>query len=211
MDKKLINGLNKRYATKKFDASKKISDQDLNAILEALRLTPTSFGLQLMKVVVVENEEKRNELFAQSFQQEQVVTASHLLVLCREDIVDQAHLDTYITRVANTREQKEEDLEGFKNMLKQYVLSMSNQEQCLWMDKQVYIALGNMLTVCALLEIDACPMEGFVADAYNKILNLSEKGLHATLVVPIGYRSHEDTNALAKKVRRSTNEFVVKI
>ena len=211
MDEQILAALNKRYATKKFDQRKKIPSQHVDTILEAVRLTPTSYGLQLMKIVVVENESTRAKLVPHSYGQEQVIEASHLLILCREKEVDQSHISAYISNIASTRNTSEITLDGFKNMMTNSILGMSEESRKIWMNKQVYIALGNLLTICALLEIDACPMEGFDSDEYDRILELPEKNLNAVLAIPIGYRSEDDSNAGHKKVRRSTSDFIIKI
>lgn len=211
MDKILIKALNNRYATKKFNPNKKIPLNEIEAILEAVRLTPTSYGLQLMKVVVVENAELRKSLIPESFGQNQIIEASHLLVLCREKLVDKNHIQDYISNIAETRNIPHENLVGFKNMMESTILGMSESDQIEWMDKQVYIALGNLLTACALLGVDACPMEGFKASGYDSILKLEEKNLSANLVIPIGYRAKDDKNAVVKKVRRSKDNFIIRL
>jgi len=209
MHKTLLNALQNRYATKLFDANKKISQQDLNTILESLRLTPTAFGLQLMKVIVVENKSLRKQLLKHSFNQNQIVDASHLLVLCREEKFDNHHIDTYIHNLCDCRNQNITDLDGFKKMLLNYKNNLSIKETENWMKHQVYLALGNLLTSCALLNIDSCPMEGFIPESYNKILNLVKIGLSPVLVVPIGYSSENDKYKMLKKVRKSKNDFVI--
>lgn len=207
----IIEALNKRYATKKFDASKKLSQAQIDDLIEAGRLTATSYGLQLMKFVLVENPEKREELVSCSFGQRQVVEASHLIVMCRERDLELAHFEEYTNRMAAARNQNPEDLEGFKNMMVNSILTKSEGEQILWLEKQVYIALGNMLTACAALEIDSCPMEGFIPEEYDEILNLKEQNLSAVLVLPVGYRSKDDLSAERAKVRRSKDQFLLKI
>ena len=211
MDKEIITALNRRYATKKFDPTKKISPQNLTSLLEATRLTPTSYGLQLMKLVVVENPTVKAELFEHSFNQQQVKDASHVLVLCREKEIDESHIEAYISTISQTREIPTERLDGFKNMMINSILGMSNNDRNIWMDKQVYIALGNLLTSCAVLDIDSCPMEGFKAEAYDDILNLGAHNLTSILTIPVGYRSADDHNATIKKVRRSTTDFIIHI
>jgi nitroreductase/dihydropteridine reductase len=207
----IIEALNKRYATKIFDASKKLSQAQIDDLIEAGRLTATSYGLQLMKFVLVEDPEKRAQLVKCSFGQRQVVDASHLIVMCRERDLELAHFEEYTNRVATARNQNPEDLQGFKNMMVSSILTKSEDEQVLWLEKQVYIALGNMLTACAALDIDACPMEGFIPEEYDDILNLVEHNLSAVLVLPVGYRSAEDVSADRTKVRRSKEQFLVTI
>lgn len=209
MHKTLLEALNTRYATKQFDPNRKISEEDLLTLLEATRLTATSFGLQLMKVVVVENKNLRNELYKYSYNQKQVIDASHLMVLCREKQFDFEHINQYISNIAQTRGVNVENLAGFKKMLFDYKKSTSAADQVHWMNNQIYIALGNLLTSCALLGIDSCPMEGFITEKYNSVLNLTDDGLEAVLAIPIGYSAPEDSYKSMKKVRRSKNDFVI--
>lgn len=211
MEKQILEALNTRYATKKFDPTRIISEELLTTILESLRLTPTSYGLQLMKVVVVENADKRNALLPYSYGQRQVVDASHLLILCREKIAQPSHVEEYINTISTTRNVPSENLDGFKNMMLDTIKNMSEEASSIWMDKQTYIALGNLLNTCALLNIDACPMEGFQAAEYNRELGLDNLNLSAVLTIPIGYRAEDDANAKVKKVRRSTEDFVVRV
>ncbi|MFT5824357.1 MAG: nitroreductase/dihydropteridine reductase [Crocinitomix sp.] len=211
MEKQILEALNTRYATKQFNPEKKLSESQLLTVLDAARLTPTSYGLQLMKVVVVETAEKRKALLPYSFAQKQVVDASHLLVLCREKLVEPAHVDAYIKNISTTRGTPSENLEGFKKMMLDSLADMSDEAIETWMDKQVYIALGNLLNTCAFMQIDSCPMEGFQAEEYNKELGLDDLNLSAVLVLPIGYRAETDANAKNKKVRRSSEDFVVRM
>lgn len=211
MEDKLIQALNYRYAVKKFDPSKKLTDQQVNSVLEAARLTATSYGLQLMKIVVVENQELRNELVNCSFGQHQIAEASHLLVLCREKDLELKHFEDYVDLVSKKRNQPIESLEGFKNMMVNSILTKSDDEQEIWLEKQVYLEMGNLLTSCAILGIDSCPMEGFIPEEYNRILGLAELNLAAVLALPIGFRSADDLYSSKPKVRRNSDDFVVKI
>ena len=211
MNKSLLDALNWRYATKVFDPTKTISSNDLDTLLESIRLTPTSYGLQLMKTVIVEDATLRNDLVKHAYGQQQVKDASHLLVLCHEKRIDSNHIAAYISTISKTRNIEEVALQGFKNMMENSILNWSEKQQTAWMRNQVYIALGNLLTACAVLKVDACPMEGFNATAFDDVLNLDEKNLSSVLVVPIGYRSEHDKNAQLKKVRRSSNDFLITI
>jgi nitroreductase / dihydropteridine reductase len=210
-EKLLIEALLNRYACKKFDRSKKLSTEQVETLVESVRLTATSYGLQLMKVVIVEEENVREQLMKSSYDQPQVCDASHLFVLCREGTLDEEHFEDYVANISGTREIPREKLDQAKSNMMSSILSKSYQDQKYWMEKQVYIALGNLLASCAILGIDACPMEGFVPSEYDDILDLSSKNLSSVLVCPVGYRSTEDANATLKKVRRSTDNFVVKV
>lgn len=209
MYKTLIEALNKRYATKHFDTNKKISKLHIDTIIEAIRLTPSAFGLQLMKTVLVENIELREQLLVHSYGQRQVVEASHLIVLCRESNFTDEHIDLYLEDIVKTRGIKIDQLNGFKNMLVNYKNDKSNTELNNWMTQQTYIALGNLLTTCAVLSIDACPMEGFLSVEFDKILGLKAKHLVSTLVIPIGYAVKNDKTINQKKVRRDINNFLI--
>ena len=210
MDTHLISSMKKRYAVKKFDPTKKLSEDLVNEVLEAARLTATSYGLQLMKIVVVEDEIMKEKLVEAAYGQKQVADASHLLVLCRERDIDHGHIEDYIKNVAQTREQEATKLEGYKDMMVRDILSMPKEDQIKWMDKQIYILLGNLLTACAVLQIDSCPMEGFKPGEFDEILGLEKENLASVLVLPIGYRAEDDHYAGRKKVRRSGDQFIVR-
>lgn len=204
----IIDSLNWRYATKVFDPNKKVSDTDLKTILEALRLSPSSFGLQLWKFVVVTNQDLKNKLVEQSWGQKQVADCSHLLVLCRPEKVTHEDVDHYVNDIAKTRGVSEGTLTGYGNMMKTVIDNLKEDQLKAWLEKQIYIALGVLHTVCADLKIDSCPMEGFVAGSYDEILGFTQKGLKTVVVCPIGYRSSDDKYASLKKVRFPLNEVV---
>lgn len=196
-----------RYATKKFDSSKKVSSSDLDKIKRAVQLAPTSYGLQLFKVLVIENEETREKLKPASWGQTQITDASHLLVFCTPDDVYDAHLDDFVQLKADNLGIPAENLKGYGDFIKGKMAELSKEEKQVWMSKQTYIALGNLMSMCAELKIDACPMEGFEKASYDEILNLSEKNLTSSVVVTIGYRSDEDTTKDAPKTRRAVSDL----
>ncbi|MCH2235329.1 MAG: NAD(P)H-dependent oxidoreductase [Crocinitomicaceae bacterium] len=210
-EKSIIEALQWRYATKKFDPSKKLNENQVSDLIEAVRLSATSYGLQAIKTVLVNDAKKREELVACSFNQQQIKDASHLLVLCREKELKLEHVQGYMNDISETRGVALESLEGFQNMIVNSILTKDVEDQEEWMDKQVYIALGQLLTTCAAMEIDSCPMEGFLPKEYDRVLGLSELNLKAVLVVPVGYRVADDAYAKNKKVRRSREKFVVEI
>lgn len=205
----LISALNWRYATKEFDPSKKISDENFNILLESLRLSASSFGLQPWKFLIVKNPEIREQLKPHSWGQGQITDASHLLVLCRQNNIDEAFVDSYIEDIANTRNVSTDDLEDYRKMMIDMVVKgQSETETQQWSKNQVYLALGNLLTSAALLKIDTCPIEGFSTEEYDKILNLSEKNLSSCVVCALGYRNEDDKYASLKKVRFGMDEVV---
>lgn len=199
----IINDLNWRYAVKKFDTAKKVSDEDLATIKESFRLTPTSFGLQSMKILIIENPAIREQLKPASWGQTQVTEASHLFVLCSYIDVNNDHVDVYMQDVATTREIPLEATTQFGDYIKGSLVNFSAEEKAIWSSKQTYIALGQAMHTCANLRIDATPMEGFDPAAYDEILGLSAQNLKATLLLPIGYRHEEDQNQHYAKVRKS--------
>lgn len=211
MNSDLINSLKKRYAVKKFDPNKKLSEDQVNELLEVARLTATSYGLQLMKLVVVEDPVKREELVDCSFGQKQVVDASHLLVLCREKEIDLDHIEGYVENISEIRGVNKDSLDGFKNAMSKSILTKRKDDQIIWMDKQVYIMLGNLMTACAMMGIGSCPMEGFIPEEYDEVLGLDNLGLASVLVLPVGFGATDDPNAKRKKVRRSEQQFVVRL
>jgi nitroreductase len=204
----IIEKLNKRYATKKF-SNQKLSADKLNTIIEALTLTPSSMGLQPWKFILVENSELRQKLFLHSHKQSQVVDASHLIVLCRYNDIDHEHIEKYAQSIADKRNVDRSSLDGYVKSSLNLIMKMSTEEKITWMEKQLYIALGNLLTVCAIEDVDACPMEGFVNSEYDRELGLSKLGLKSVLACPIGYRDDNDKYAHLAKVRFEKDHLIV--
>jgi nitroreductase / dihydropteridine reductase len=200
---KVVGALQWRYAVKKFDSTKVLSPAQLSTVLDALCLTPTSMGLQLMQFLVIENREMRKKIREKSYNQSQVEESSHLLILCRKDVVTKEDIELYIDEMGRIRniDTTAPAIDGYRKML-YGALTMEPQNQAAWMDNQVYIALGNLLTACAVEKIDACPMEGFDRDAIDEILELKGKGLRSVVMCPVGFRADDDKYAALKKVRR---------
>ena len=202
-----IEDLKWRYATKKFDATKKISNQDLDKLKEAIQLTATSYGLQLFKVLIVENKETRELLKPASWGQTQITDASHLMVFCNYSKVTEEHLNDFAAIKAKASNMPVENLAGYVGFIQSKLGEQSSDQINNWTAKQTYIALANLMNAAAELHIDTCPMEGFEAAKYNEILGLSTKGLSAAVVCPIGYRSDEDATQHAAKVRKPVNQL----
>lgn len=203
----IIQDLNWRYATKKFDPEKKISQQDLEVLMESLRLVPTSYGLQPLKFLLVEDKSIREKLVSASFNQKQVAEASHLIVICSFRELKEDDVDLYMETIAETREQNLESLANFKTNLLKFARNKEETALQEWMDRQAYIALGQLLHTCAALKIDATPMEGFKPEEYDDILGLKERNLKSVLVCPVGYRHPDDPNLNRKKVRKSISNL----
>lgn len=204
----IIERLNWRYATKVFNPEKKVHPVTLERAMESLRLSASSFGLQPWKFVLVEDSKLKKELLPHSWNQTQVVDADQLVVFCRPTHFGTSDIDRFISFSARERGVPRESLAGYEQMMKGFLPKMNKE----WMEKQIYLALGNFLTSCAVLGLDACPMEGFSAPDYDRILGLEQKGLASVVVCPVGYRDAEkDKYAQLKKLRYPLNELVVKL
>ncbi len=205
----ILEALNWRYATKKFDPNKKIEAETWSKIEEIMRLSPSSFGLQPWKFVVVTDPKTKEELLPLSWDQPQITDCSHLVVMCRRTDVDETLINHYIESVAKTRNQELSELNHYKEMILGFADRLSEEAIDQWASKQVYIALGQTIAACSLLQIDTCPMEGFSPEGYDKILGLQEKNLASVLLLPCGYRSDEDPYAKASKVRFKKEEVIL--
>ncbi len=204
-----IESQNWRYATKQFDATKKISLSNLEILKEAVRLSASSMGLQPYKVLVVDDPTLRTQILPAAYGQKQVVDASHLFVFASEYQVGETEIDSYMATIAATRGINTEALAGFRTMVVNSVTKMDEITKENWTAKQVYLALGNLLNAAADLRIDATPMEGFNPSAVNNILGLQEKGLHAVALAAIGYRHVDDKQQHLIKVRKSQTELFI--
>ena len=206
MAQTFLSQLDWRFATKQFDAKKQVSEVDLGRVLEAVRMAPTSFGLQPFQVLVVTDEALRAKLREASWGQSQVTDASHLLVFCaRTDIT--AHIERYIDLIAGGDAETKAGLESFKGMMTQTVGALDATAGLNWSAKQAYIALGFALAACAELSIDSCAMEGFSGEAYDQLLGL-EDHLKSVVLLPIGYRAAEPERP---KVRFSLEDVVRRV
>jgi len=206
---KFLENQNWRYATKKFDTIKKITDADLAFLKEAIRLSTSSYGLQPYRVFIVENPELRAKLVGASYGQAQVADASHLLVFANELNFGEAGIDQLATTICKTREIPLEAIQGYVDYMKGNITGLPEEVRNIWTAKQTYLALGNLLNAAAELHIDVTPMEGFVPAQVNEILGLDQLGLNATLLAPIGYRHEEDATQHYKKVRKSNEELFI--
>lgn len=206
-----LENQNWRYATKKFDASKKISAADLNTLKEAIRLSTSSYGLQPYKVFIIENPELRAKLVDAAYGQTQVADASHLLVFANELNFGAAGIDQLANNISATRGLPLEAIQGYVDYMKGNITGLPEEVRNIWTAKQTYLALGNLLNAAAELKIDVTPMEGFVPALVNEILGLDKLGLNTSLLAPIGYRHSEDDTQHYKKVRKSNEELFINL
>ena len=207
----IIESLNWRYATKKFDSNRKLSKNQVNTLKNAFNLTASSYGLQPIKLIVISNKEIKNNLLESSLNQQQVIQCSHLLVICVETDIDESYIELYFKRVVDIRKTSPKVLESFKNSIINEFNDMSNTSIINWSINQAYLALGNLMTVCSVEEIDSCPMEGFLPEKYDEILDLKTKNLKSVLVMPVGYRSVDDQFSSFKKVRKDINDNTIEL
>ena len=208
---KIIESLSWRYATKKFDTNKKLSENKVKTLKEAFNLTATSFGLQTISMLVISNEDLKKSLIEHAYNQKQVYEASHLLVICIQNDIKDKDVNDYFDNIKVIRNTPETILESYRNYLLQSMRDKSVEERQQWSMNQAYIALGNLMTVCAIEGIDSCPMEGFNPEKYDEILNLKDKGLKSLLLLPVGYRAEDDMFATFKKVRKDINKTIIEL
>lgn len=203
----LVSNLKWRYATKKFDPTRKIPLAIWEALEDSLVLAPSSFGLQPWQFFVIQDPDLRQQLLPHSFNQTQVVDASHLVVFAIKINLDTEYADRYLRRMAEVQGVPLEKLESFGSMLKGFIEKppVNLQE---WATKQVYIALGQFMTAAAMLGVDTCPMEGFIPAKYDEILSLPQRGYRSVVLCPAGYRAADDKNAMRPKVRFAKSEIV---
>lgn len=203
MNEKIKEALEWRYAAKRYDATKSIAEKDLQTLKDSIRFAPTSYGLQPFKAIFVEDPKLREQLREKSWGQTQVTDASQLVVFVVQKNVTSADVDAYMENVASTRKLAIEDTKGFGDYIKGTISPLKEEQFIPWNTKQTYIALGMLLQTAAELRIDASPMEGFDATAYDEILGLADKGLTTAVVCALGFRHEEDATQHQAKVRKS--------
>lgn len=208
----LTRSLHWRYATKKFDPSRRIPDETWAAMEEALVLTPSSFGLQPWKFVVVESPGLRASLMAASWNQPQPADASHFVVFARRDDLPDDAIDRHLARIAAVTGTPLEKLAGLRSVITGFCGRLRSEGRLnAWADRQLYIALGNFMTAAALLGIDTCPMEGLDPAQYDRILGLAGSGFSTVVACAAGYRSADDASAARPKVRFPASEVMMRV
>jgi nitroreductase len=207
----LLKQMRWRYATERFDPARKISAQDWDTLEQALIATPSSFGLQPWHFVVITSQELKEKLVSASWGQPQVSQASHVVVFAVKKDIDEQYVQKCASRSAEVRGLPIERLDGFKRSVMKVVERQDSASTEAWSIRQVYIALGTLLTCAAMLGIDACPMEGIEPGKYDQLLGLSAKGYASLLIVTLGYRAADDPAAKDPKVRFSVGEMVTRL
>ena len=205
----LLENLKWRYATKIFETEKKVSKQDLDILKEAIQLTPTSYGLQPFKILIIKDLKIRIKLSTATYDQPQITTASHLFIFCNYTELPKNEIENYIQLTAKTQNISPKNLEGYKQLITNDLKQRNQKELQNWSKNQNYIAMSNLLNACAELKIDACPMEGFDNEAYNEILDLNKLQLNASIIVPIGYRAIHDNSQFREKVRKGFDQIFI--
>lgn len=208
----ILKALNWRYATKQFDPTKKLAQEDLETLLEVAHLAPSSSGSQPWKFIVVTDQAMKEKLKPAAYNQAQVGDSSALLVFCRRTDINETLMDKVVDATAQARHKTTEDLKGYKDLLMNTINSKPTPEVlAAWAARQVYIPLGMVLEAAALMGIDACPMEGFNPQQFDEILGLKEKNATSLALCALGYRSASDPHAAEAKARLSKEEILVRI
>lgn len=203
----LVDSLQWRYAVKRFDPSKRIDATTWSAIESSLVLTPSSFGLQPWKFIVIGSQENKAKLPAISWNQTQPADCSHMVVFAAKKTVDAKYVDAFLAKTAEVRNVNTESLTGYRNVMLGFLQNTQGRHLA-WSSNQVYIALGQLLACAAILGVDACPMEGIIASEYDKLLGL-DGGDYTTVVgCALGYRHPDDQYAALAKVRFDASDSV---
>ena len=207
----ILDSLKWRSAIKKFDPIKKVNPEDLEVLFEAANLAATSGGLQPFKLVAVGEGDLKKQLSPHAYGQSQVKDASHVLVFSIETDIGEDTVDRYVHRAAEVRGAGKDPLIGYADSMKMYIKSMDEDARMAWGKNQAYIALGTVLSVAAQMQIDSCPMEGFDAGEFQKILDLKSKNLMPVFILPIGYRSEEDKHSKELKIRKKRENLIIEL
>jgi nitroreductase len=208
-EEQLLSALKWRYATKSFDPSRKISDATWKTLEETLVLSPSSFGLQPYRFLVVKDSAIRDRLLPHTWNQRQIVDASHLVVFLARTSMTEAEIDAFLDRIVEVRGIPRETLQSYRGMMYGSLLSPGSEARIPhWAALQAYIALGNFMTSASLIGIDTCPIEGFAPSEYDAILGLKDLGYASVVVAAAGYRSSQDKYATTPKVRMPAEHLI---
>jgi nitroreductase / dihydropteridine reductase len=217
--KEILRALAWRYATKKFDPHRKVDDADIEVLMESLRLAPSSMGVQPWKFMLVRDPAVKKKLVSACFGQKQVQEASHVIVTCAYSRLSPEFLSGFMDSLSDANPEKsiagkiaqKARLAAYRKVIEGYVFAMGREKTAEWNKKQAYIALGFLLSACAHLGIDSCPIEGYNKGQAEKILGLDSMGLEIVTMVPIGFRSKNDKHASENKARFAKKDVAVEI
>ena len=205
---KLLEALSWRYAVKRMN-NEKVPQEQVNKILEAIRLSPSAYGLQPYTIFLIEEEDLKVKIRKAALDQPQITECSHLLVFAALDDVTEKHVHDYLNFVAEERNISIDKLDKLKHHIIKFVESRSSKEKYEWAIRQTYLTLGTAIVAAALENVDSIPIEGFLPDEVDKILNLREQGLKSAALLALGYRDEKNDHlAKAKKVRRPMEKLV---
>jgi len=202
-----IDALNWRYAVRQF-SSKKVNTQQLNGLIESVRLSASAYGLQPYQLLVIKNQAIKCDLLSYGYGQTKIIDNSHLLVLAHKTHISQEDISSFISSLANEQNKTALELSDYEQVISNDLLAKTDEEKNTWAAQQCYIALGKLLSYAAINAIDACPMTGFDSQGFNQVLGLNHLGLNAEIICPIGFRSSDDKSALNAKYRKPTSDLV---
>jgi len=206
-----IEKLQWRSAIKKFNPTKKLTVAQLDGLLSAVQLAPSSYGLQSYKVIVVQDAETKAKLRAAGYNQAQITDSAALFVFASLTQLDEEFGKKFIDLVASTRSVERQSLQGYEQVILGALNSRTDEQKVAWSHRQAYIALGVLLSAAAELGVDAGPMEGFDAEKFDEILGLKEKGLTTSVIAAVGHRADDDVYSKMIKVRRPKEELFIHI
>lgn len=204
----LIQDLKWRYAVKQF-SEQSLSPTQLDGLIQSVQLSPSAYGLQPYRLIVVNDPALKHACISASYGQEKVAQCAHLLIFAHQNTLNQDDIANFIADLAHTQQRLPSDLVGYQAQIENDLLAKSDLQKQQWMQQQCYIALGTLLTFAANHRIDACPMTGFEPHKINQILGLNALNLNAAILCPVGIRSQADDYALKPKHRISKEQLVV--
>ncbi len=203
----IVEALHWRYAVDQF-STKKIPTQTLKNLLDATRLSASSYGLQPYHIMVIESPELKAQLLPYSYGQDKIYHCSHLVVFAAHRNIGDNTVDRYINKYAEVTAQSRQTFTKYSEHIKSALRDQTAEQKQQWAHQQAYIALGNFLTCAAMMQIDSCPMTGFDNQGYDQVLSLNELGLTTTVICPVGYRHPNDKQAQRPKVRFDYHEMI---
>jgi nitroreductase len=206
---KYINPLKWRYSVKKFDTNKKINSNQLQNIIKVAVLTPSSFGIQPYKIIIVNKRKLKNEL--QKFtSNKQISQASHILIFAIKNNFNEKDIIHDVNNMYIGHNIEPSKIQKYKQSLIHFLIkNKSSHERNVWQKEQVYILLGILIYYCALEKIDTCPIGGFSNDKFDEILKLNQKNLKSVVILAVGYRDHHDKYQLNQKIRKSIKDLII--